>query len=156
MNESIRRDGRGMGSFHRSGRRIAAMMVAVLLSTLWISSCVVRETRVESDSDSANPLTQGNVQLTLRSGVTTKHEVLETFGAPNVTTRDGEGREVWTYQRYGHVIESSRSSSYATILLFGTQSDRDSLQETNRSMTLIITFNGQDIVETFNSRSSSF
>ena len=41
-------------------------------------------------------LTQGNIQMHLVVGQTTKAEVLETFGAPNITTRDGSGREVWT------------------------------------------------------------
>ena len=38
-------------------------------------------------------LTQGNIQMHLVVGQTTKAEVLETFGAPNITTRDGSGRE---------------------------------------------------------------
>jgi hypothetical protein len=33
-------------------------------------------------------LTHGLVQLTLKKDVTTKAEVLETFGAPNITTID--------------------------------------------------------------------
>ena len=52
-------------------------------------------------------LTQGNIQMHLVVGQTTKAEVLETFGAPNITTRDGSGREVWTYQRAAQVSQSS-------------------------------------------------
>ena len=55
-------------------------------------------------SQSNNPLTQGNVQLTLKKGVTKKLEVLEKFGAPNITTRDSSGMEVWTYQRNATVL----------------------------------------------------
>ena len=61
-------------------------------------------------------LTQGNVQLNLRVGSTTKADVLEKFGAPNITTRDGSGQEVWSYQRMATVSKSSSSSEYLTIL----------------------------------------
>ena len=44
-------------------------------------------------------LTQGNVQMNLEVDKTTKNEVLEKFGSPNVTTRNSAGEEVWTYQR---------------------------------------------------------
>jgi hypothetical protein len=61
-------------------------------------------------------LTHGNVQMSLRVGVTTQAEVLDTFGAPNITTIDGAGREVWTYQRNATVAPSSpdRQRSAAT------------------------------------------
>lgn len=39
-------------------------------------------------------LTQGNVQLNLKVGETSKAEVLEKFGSPNITTRDASGSEV--------------------------------------------------------------
>ena len=140
----------------RSFGVLAALVAALSASALLTSACIVRETRVEAPEPAADPLTHGNVQLTLRSGVTTKNEVLESFGAPNITTRDSEGREVWTYQRYGRVIESSRSASYATVLLFGSQHRRVGVESSNRSMTLIITFSDDDVVESFNSRYSSF
>ena len=45
--------------------------------------------------------------MNLEVGKTTKANVLETFGSPNITTRDGAGREVWTYQRQAQVAQSS-------------------------------------------------
>ena len=50
-------------------------------------------------------LTQGNVQLNLQVGKTTKADVLEKFGSPNITTRDGAGQEVWSYQRMATVSQ---------------------------------------------------
>ena len=44
-------------------------------------------------------LTHGNVQMNLKVGETTQAQVLDVFGAPNITTIDGSGQEVWTYQR---------------------------------------------------------
>ena len=101
-------------------------------------------------------LTQGNVQMNLAVGKTTKAEVLEVFGAPNITTRDGSGQEVWSYQRHATVSQSSSSSSFFTILLAGTSKSAAGFSQTNRTMTLIIKFNPGDIVSDFRSRTSDF
>ncbi len=64
--------------------------------TLLLAGCV---TAPEPLTKKNSELTQGMVQMKLEVGSTSKTEVLETFGAPNITTRDGKGDEVWTYQR---------------------------------------------------------
>lgn len=101
-------------------------------------------------------LTQGNVQLNLAVGETTKAEVLEKFGSPNITTRDASGSEVWSYQRHATVSQSTSSRNFWTILLVGGGSSASGFSETTRTMTLIIKFNDKDIVSDFRSRSSDF
>lgn len=61
---------------------------------------------------SPSPLTHGNVQMTLKNGITTQNEVLEAFGPPNIMTLDGSGNEVWTYQKQATVTkaESAKGS----------------------------------------------
>lgn len=101
-------------------------------------------------------LTQGNVQLNLQVGQTTKAIVLEKFGSPNITTRDGGGQEVWSYQRMATVSQSSSSSSYWTIFLTGGSKSADGFAQTSRTMTLIIKFDKDDVVSDFRSRTSDF
>ena len=101
-------------------------------------------------------LTQGNVQLNLAVGKTTKAEVLEKFGAPNITTRDGNGVEVWSYQRHATVSQSSSASNYWTILILGGASDASGFSQTSRTATLIIKFDKSDVVSDFQSRMSEF
>lgn len=101
-------------------------------------------------------MTQGNVQLNLKVGETRKSEVLEAFGAPNITTRDGSGQEVWSYQRYATVSQSSEKTSFWTILLVGGGKSSSNLSQTMRTMTLIIKFRGDDVVSDFRSRTSDF
>ncbi len=99
-------------------------------------------------------LTQGNVQLTIKTGETTKAEILEAFGAPNVTTRDGEGREVWTYQRAGEA--SQGQAGVGVLFLFGALTAQSGFESSSRMLTLIIKFDENDVVADFNSRSSNF
>lgn len=101
-------------------------------------------------------LTQGNVQLNLQVGSTTKAQVLEKFGSPNITTRDGAGQEVWSYQRMATVSQSSSSSSYWTIFLTGQSKSADGFSQSSRTMTLIIKFDKNDVVSDFRSRTSDF
>ena len=125
----------------------------VLLLALILTGCVATPQPV---SDRNSQLTQGNVQMNLDVGVTTKADVLETFGAPNVTTRDGQGQEVWTYQRQAQVSQSSSKSGYWTVILAGGSSDASGFESSSRMITLIIKFNSDDVVSDFNSRTSNF
>ena len=101
-------------------------------------------------------LTQGNVQMNIIVGKTTKAEVLEKFGAPNITTRDGSGTEVWTYQRAAQVSQSSSKSGYWTVIFGGGGSQKSGFESSSSMMTLIIKFNDRDLVIDCNSRSSIF
>lgn len=125
-------------------------LVAVLLTSQM--AC----TGIQPVTDRNSQLTQGNVQLNLKVGVTTKAEVLDVFGAPNVTTRDGEGKEVWTYQRSAQVAQSSSKEGYWTIILAGGVGRSSGMESSSRMITLIIKFGSDDVVTDFNSRTSNF
>lgn len=94
--------------------------------------------------------------MNLEVGQTTKAEVLENFGSPNITTRDGAGREVWTYQRQAQASQSTSQSDYWTIILAGEAGSSSGFESTSRMMTLIIKFNSNDVVDDFRSRASNF
>lgn len=127
------------------------MVICVLF--LFLSGCVVTpQPLTEKNSD----LTQGNVQMNLVVGQTSKAEVLENFGSPNVTTRDGAGREVWSYQRAAHVSQSTTQSGYWTVILAGQSTSASGFESSSRMITLIIKFNEQDLVTDFRSRTSNF
>jgi hypothetical protein len=118
--------------------------------------------------DSPNTLTHGMVQMTLRVGSTTQSEVLETFGGPNVTTIDGDGREVWVYDRFA-TVNASKDSGFSIGMLVGAGggnvgggaglgfgSSKSKSSTSTRSMMLIIKFGPDKRVVDFKSRSSSF
>lgn len=107
-------------------------------------------------TDRNSQLTQGNVQMNLVVGKTTKADVLENFGSPNITTRDGAGREVWSYQRAAQISQSSSQSGYWTILLAGQSTTASGFESSSRMLTLIIKFDSNDIVTDFRSRTSNF
>lgn len=123
------------------------------LSLALLSGCAMAPGPVDQRN---SILTQGNIQMNLRVGSTTKADVLNSFGSPNITTRDSSGEEVWSYQRQATVAQSSSSSSYWSILLAGEGRSADGFSQSSRMTTLIITFNKNDVVSDFRSRTSDF
>lgn len=115
-----------------------------------------------------NTLTHGMAQLTLHVGQTTQMDVLNAFGAPNITTLDGDGQEVWVYDR--HATVTSDSSGGFSIGLgiggggggvggvggLGFGKKKSKSESSQRTMTLVIKFNSAKVVSDFRSRSSSF
>jgi outer membrane protein assembly factor BamE (lipoprotein component of BamABCDE complex) len=141
-------------------------LLAISALALFVAApTLAREKNVKDDP---NTLTHGMVQMTLKVGETSQGQILETFGAPNITSIDGSGQEMWVYDR--HATVSSNSSSGFSIgmlvgagggdvgggagLGFGKKKSKSS--QSSRTMTLIIKFNDAKIVSDFRSRSSSF
>jgi hypothetical protein len=120
------------------------------------------------DRDEPNTLTHGMVQMTLRVGQTTQGEVFEAFGAPNITTMDAGGNEMWVYDRHATVTSDSSGGFSIGIgvggggsgvgglggLGFGKRKSKSS--SSSRTMTLVIKFDAEKTVSDFRSRSSSF
>jgi len=120
------------------------------------------------DGDTKDPLSYGMVQLTVKVGITTQADILEKFGAPNVTTIDGSGREMWVYDRHA-TVTYDKSSGFSIGMLVGAGggnvggggglgfgSSKSRSEQTQRTMTLILKFDANKVVSDFQSRSSSF
>jgi hypothetical protein len=118
--------------------------------------------------DSPNTLTHGMAQMTLHVGTTSQYEVLETFGGPNVTTLDGDGREVWIYDRFA-TVSASKDSGFSIGMLVGAGgggvaggaglgfgSSKSKSSTSTRSMILILKFGPDKRLVDFKSRTSSF
>ena len=125
----------------------------VFIFSILLTGCV---TAPEPLTKKNSELTQGMVQMNLEVGKTTKSDVIETFGAPNITTRDSSGNEVWTYQRQAQVSQSSSSSGFIFVIIAGKSAEASGFETSSRMMTLIIKFDGNDIVSDFKSRESNF
>lgn len=125
---------------------------------VFLPGCATQQA-IESQKISKSNLTAGQVSITLKKNITTQQEVVETFGAPNLVTQNADGEESWTYQKQATVSNASASSAFATIILAGASSSSSGLEQSSRTITLIIKFkdiNGVKTVSDFSSRYSSF
>lgn len=105
-----------------------------------------------SNAPDHSGLTHANVMMELKKGITTQQDVLEVFGAPNITTTNSKGGEIWTYQRNG--VSAKATESFGTLLLIGGSTS--GFEKSSRTMTLIIYFSSEGLVSDYKSRYSSF
>ena len=65
-----------------------------------IGACVTAKSpAMPASSAQKSNLTPGMIKASVVEGETTQNDILSRFGAPNIITRDRDGREVWTYDR---------------------------------------------------------
>lgn len=138
--------------------KFSAVVISLTAGAALLSGCVATTPTAQEPTEK-NRLTTGQVQLTLKKNETTQTQVLEAFGAPNLVTTNSEGEEVWTYQRNATVVNANSSGAYGTVIFFGGSTRTSGLEQSSRTMTLIIKFkmmDGTKRVSSFDSRSSSF
>lgn len=132
-----------------------AIKILTFMALLSLVGCTTSPFPME-DIVPNSPFTHGNVQLTLKKGVTSQSNVLEAFGAPNVATIDSEGNEVWTYQKNATVATSRDSSVYGTVIFAGGRVSTSGFEQSSRTMTLILKFDATKKVIDFKSMTTSF
>jgi outer membrane protein assembly factor BamE (lipoprotein component of BamABCDE complex) len=103
-----------------------------------------------------SPFTTGNVQLSLKQGVSTQAEVLEKFGPPNIAAVDSTGNDLWTYQKFATVTQSSGQCGYFWLVVVGGNTGTSGLEQTQKTMTLIIKFDQDKKIKEFKSMSTNF
>jgi outer membrane protein assembly factor BamE (lipoprotein component of BamABCDE complex) len=116
-------------------------------------------------------MTVGTVQKEIRKGMS-GGEVVEVLGSPNIVTTDGEGREVWVYDKISTDATYSRDSGGAGIVLLigGLVGDAvagglghgdysrsaGAESKTQRTLTVVIKFDEQKKVRDFAYHTSRF
>jgi hypothetical protein len=123
--------------------------------------------RAKAKEASSSAFTLGVVQKALRPGLS-QADVAERLGAPNILTRDGEGREAWVYDKVSSEIEASSGNIGiagggmgvgSTFLgLFGINASKrsDKARSSQRTLTVVVRFSAAGAVETFTWHDSRF
>jgi hypothetical protein len=125
------------------------LFVLALISTL-IPGCATIPEDMKSTHDSN--LTAGMVKTTVIKGQTTQEDILKTFGAPNIVTKNRNNNEVWNYNRMSF---NSVSGSDSGIILLWSGS-RAMSSATTKSFDLVIIFDENDVVLDYSVISASF
>jgi hypothetical protein len=119
-----------------------------LLLTIFIFSACSPTTVPKQKSN----LTVGMIKTKVVKGNTSQNEILNTFGAPNLVTKNRSNDEVWSYNKMSS--ESAGKSQNLFLLLYASNSAISS--STTSSFDFIITFDENDIVKDYSIISSSY
>lgn len=150
--------------------------VYLLCALLLLGGCAARMKALPASSEQKSNLTPGMVKETIVHGQTSQTDVLRTFGAPNIITRDRGGREVWTYDvqftataaqiaewQLGGGLSGGLAGWGGSLAGLGGGSlngrggeTTSTSQVTSGTFTLMITFNLQDLVDDYTMMSTKF
>ena len=82
--------------------------------------------------------------------------VAEALGSPNIVSRDKEGKETWIYDKISSEVSYSRSEGYGTLLLIGGSKNKGATASTQKTLTIVIKFDDNQLVDTFSFHTSTF
>lgn len=122
----------------------SALMLLVLVCCVSCSST--------TQAPQKSNLTFGNVKKSINKGKTNQSEVLQLLGSPNITTKNKNNQEVWTYSRQSYDSESGGFGG--GLIVFG--GNKAFSNQSSNSFDLIITFDKNDIVSDYSVVQSQF
>ncbi len=148
------------------------MKKILFLSIIIISGCMTAAQHQQSlHSSNERELTVGVVQKEIHVGMS-QTDVAKVLGSPNIVTKDSAGKDSWVYDKIA--TEASYSSGRGgingiggaggepgTTLLLGIagggySKSAGATSVTQKTLTIIIKFSGNNTVESFSYHSSKF
>ena len=115
------------------------------------------------EADDIDRITVGTVQKEIVIGMSAA-DVARVLGSPNIVTTDNERRETWIYDKISSDVTYSSSSGTIVGLMFGSagggagvgMTDAGSRSSSQRTLTVIIRFDGDNKVSDFSYHTSRF
>ncbi len=137
-----------------------------------VCGCITAPPKLPGPTAQKSNLTPGMVKRTIDKGVTGQTKILQTFGAPNIVSRDTAGSEVWTYdvQSVAHTSAQTSASGGMGAAAGGVagsvpivggaggggKRSTSTGMVSSSTFTLMITFDENDVVSDYRMQSTSF
>ena len=134
----------------------ALLQVMVGLIALSILGCASGSQHHRNlHSAAGREMTVGTVQREIYQGMD-QAAVAEALGSPNIVSKDKEGKETWIYDKIATEGSYSigRSSVIGLLLVSGRSSG--AAASTQKTLTVVIKFDDQQLVDTFSYHTSKF
>jgi hypothetical protein len=106
----------------------------------------------ENEPVQKSNLTAGTVKKEIIKNKTNQAQVMQLFGSPNLMTMDGDGNEVWNYNKMSYTTTEGYDGG-SLIFWGGSRAMRSS---TTQSFDLIIVFDKKNIVKDYRVISASY
>lgn len=148
----------------KNNRQVLGPIVAIATMWLLLGGCTTNWQEpppAEHSKIQRDPLSYGAVTAKVRKDETTQEEIMRLFGAPNITTMNKNGEEVWMYDRISSTTQSdgwSEAQRFSTFFGLKTFSAKQSSRRgsTTSTLTVIITFDPNKRVKDYSTRATQF
>ncbi len=125
-------------------------IVLGLCLSVAVAGCSSDQAEIKEDR-----LTVGKVQGEIKVGMAAS-QVAELLGSPNIVTTDEKRREVWMYDKVSTDRVDTSNSSFAGLIILGTNSRSSSSSQRQRTLTIIIKYDEEKKVRDFAYNSTQF
>jgi outer membrane protein assembly factor BamE (lipoprotein component of BamABCDE complex) len=103
-------------------------------------------------------MTLGVVQKEIKVGMS-QADVATALGSPNIVTKDSDGKETWIYDKIASEVTYSKDSASTGIIIsllgiYGREAGATS--KTQRTLTVVIKFDSNSLVESTTYHASEF
>ena len=143
---------------------IPTKLSLLALAGLYLAGCGAQQHATDvRAAEETNRVTVGTVQREIGMGMSAA-EVAEALGSPNIVTTDEQRNGTWIYDKISSDVTYSRSSGTIVGLIFGGSAggagvgstSSGSTSKTQRTLTVIIKFDENNMVRDFSYHSSQF
>lgn len=128
--------------------------IVALLAALSLVGCVSASEHAAQVQNDGN-ISLGVVQKQIKVGMSGA-DVLQALGSPNMVSTDDKRREVWVYDKVATDTVQSSSTGWVFAVLAGGQTSSGASSRSQRTLTIIIKFDEQNLVRDFAYHSSKF
>ncbi|SNT69018.1 hypothetical protein [Psychrobacter sp. LV10R520-6] len=129
-------------------------IIVALLAVLSMGGCVSASTHADQVQNNGN-ISVGVAQKEIKVGMSGA-DVIQALGSPNMVSTDDKRREVWVYDKVATDTVQSSSSGWVFAVLAGGQSRSGATSTSQRTLTIVIKFDEQNLVRDFAYHSSKF
>jgi len=134
-------------------------LASTIVLSILISGCMSAAQHHSSlPSTQERETTVGVVQKEIRVGMS-QTDVAEALGSPNIVSRDSAGRESWIYDKIASEASYSKDAGGTGLILslLGFYSkEAAATSTTERTLTVIIKFDNNNLVDSFSYHASKF
>ncbi len=139
-------------------------MTMAMLAALLTAGCSATHHAADvREANDVDRVTVGTVQKEIRTGMSAA-EVAAVLGSPNIVTTDDNRQETWIYDKISNDVNYSRSSGSIVGLIFGGSgggagvgsTSAGSTSSSQRTLTVIIKLDGDNMVRDFSYHTSRF
>ena len=127
----------------------------LIFSCFLVAFCTACATHSHHNDVPSQNLTLGKAQRELRKGMD-QASVANAMGSPNIVTNDKQGNETWIYDKIASEVSYSQSAGGVWLVLAGVTTEKSYSKKSERTLTVLVKFNENALVESVNYHSSSF
>ena len=127
----------------------------LILSVLLCGCMTAAQHGKQLQSTQEREITVGIVQKKISVGMS-QADVAEALGSPNIVTKDSAGKETWIYDKIATEASYSKDRGDVWLILGVYGKEAGAVSTTQKTLTIIIKFNENGLVDSFSYHASKF